>query len=49
MTITQVFDKLVAQVLNPVIMPAILAQSRGKSFRWFASSALRISLISLRA
>jgi O-antigen/teichoic acid export membrane protein len=28
MTITQVFDKLVAQVLNPVIMPAILAQTR---------------------
>lgn len=28
MTITQVFDKMVVQVLNPVIMPAILAQTR---------------------
>lgn len=27
-TITQVFDKLVVQVLSPVIMPAILAQTR---------------------
>lgn len=26
---TQVFDKLVMQVLNPVIMPAIIAQSKG--------------------
>jgi O-antigen/teichoic acid export membrane protein len=28
MSITQVFDKLVTQVVNPVIMPAIVAQSK---------------------
>jgi O-antigen/teichoic acid export membrane protein len=33
-TITQTFDKLVVQVLNPVIMPAILAQKRsGQSLK----------------